>query len=334
MDKTYKVVMYKTEGEGTYIEEGVLEKMGIENVRLIRIDDDDVEIFFKEAEDADGAIIVYAQMTKDVLSRLEKCQVITTHTIGINQIDLAAATELGICVGNVPDYCIEEVAVHTVALWLDAVRKVAQLDRSVRNGVWDVNAAGKIYRSQGKKYGFVSFGNIPRRTAELLAPFGVELLAFDPFVADDVFAAHGVKKVKDLNELFGTCDYISVHSPFLPGTKHMVSAQQFENAKEGLILIGTGRGGVIDEQALRDALESGKLTSAGIDVIENEDDNTSALKGMEQVTMTPHAAYYSEDSCDEVREKAMTQVLQVLMEKKLPTYLVNKDVDGNARFQR
>lgn len=334
MNNKYKVVLYNTEGTGTDVEEKVLKNNNIDNIDLLRIDGDKDELFMKEAADADGVVVVYTQMTKEVMSKLPQCKVITTHSIGVNQIDLGAATELGICVGNVPDYCVEEVAVHTIALMLDSARKITALDRSVRSGAWDVYAAGKLHRTKGKNYGLVSFGNIPRRVSQLVKAFGMNIFAYDPFVENAVFENYGVKRVDSIEELFGISDFVSVHSPLLSQTKHMIGKKQFEAAKDHMVLIATGRGGVINEHDLKAALESGKIAAAGVDVIEDEEANTCCLKNMSNVTMTPHSAYYSEDANEEVRVKAMMQINQVLNEKKLPTYLVNKEVDGNARFQK
>lgn len=333
-DYKYKIVLYNTEGEGTLVEEQTLKACGIDSYSLIRIDGDKDEAFMKESADADGIVIVYTQMTKERMEKFTKCQAITTHTIGMNQVDLKAASDLGICIGNCPDYCVEEVAVHTLALLLDSVRKISQHDRAVKSGNRELMSAGKMYRTKGKSYGLVSFGNIPRRVSELLQPFGLSVYAYDPFVPDEVFAEKGVTRLKTLEELFKTCDYISVHSPLLPQTRHMIGKDLFDAAKPGCILIATGRGGVIDEPALKEALESGKINAAGIDVIEDEDAGTSVLTGLTNVTLTPHSAYYSEDSCDEVRQKAITQIVDVLVNKKAPAYLVNKDVLGHARFEK
>ncbi len=330
----HKVVLYNTEGVGTTIEEQVLTNGKYDNFNLIRIDGDNDERFFAEAQNADGVIIVYLKTDREALSKLKSCKVLTIHAIGVNNIDLKAATEFGICIGNVPDYCIEEVATHTVGMALDCARKITQLDRSVREGKWDVYAAGKMYRTKGRTYGLVAFGNIPRRIAELLKPFGMKLVTYDPFVSDEILKQYGVERAESLESLFAQSDYISVHTPLLPTTRHLIGKELFDVIKPGAVVIATGRGGVIDEDALKAAIESGRVTAAAIDVIENEGAVTSPLMGMDQVIMTPHAAYYSEDSCDECRVKAMEQVVEVLEHKKLPRYLVNKDVDGVARFQK
>jgi len=322
----FKIVLYNTEGTGTFIEEQVLQHRGQKNFKLIRISGNKDEEFLKEAADADGVSIVYFNMDETAMTKLARCRIIAAQCIGVNNIDLPAATRRGIFVSNVPDYCIEEVAVHTLGLVLDCARRITQLDRSVQAGVWDFESAGKIHRTKGKTYGLVSFGSIPRRVAELLKPFGMTLIAYDPFVSDEVFKTAGVERAESLEDLLSCCDYISVHTPLSPQTKHMIGKAQLSRIKPGAVLVCTGRGGVIDEADLKEALLSGTIAAVAMDVIEDEIQYTSELIGLKNVIITPHAAYYSEEALDEVRTKAMAQVIQVLVDKELPKYLVNKDM--------
>lgn len=319
-----KIVMVNTEGVGKSVEEEYLARNGYTDYDLIRIDSEDDEDFFKEAEDADGVIIVYANMNEEAFSRLKNCKVLTTQCIGVNNINLAAATRHGVYVGNVPDYCIEEVAVHTIAMFLNCVRKIGIYDRSIRAGQWDVAVGKELHRTKGKTYGLISYGNIPRRIAELLQPFGIKVITYDPYAKDSAFENGNAVRVDTLEELLAESDYISVHTPLLDSTRHMIGKEQFAAMKDGVMIIATGRGGVVDEEALKEAILSGKAAAAGIDVIEDEKDCSSVLKGLEQVIMTPHAAYYSEEALIEVREKAISQIIEVLEENKKPTYLVNR----------
>jgi D-3-phosphoglycerate dehydrogenase len=322
----YKIVLYNTEGIGTSVEEKVLSDRGLESFKLIRISGNKDEEFLREAADADGVSIVYFNMDETAMAKLTRCRVIAAQCIGVNNIDLDAATRRGIYVTNVPDYCIEEVAVHTLGLVLDCVRKITQLDRSVQAGIWDFESAGKIYRTKEKTYGLVSFGSIARRVAELLKPFGMKILAYDPYVSDEVFKMTGVEREESLEGLFAHCDYISVHTPLSPQTRHMIGKAQLQQIKSGAVLVCTGRGGVIDEAALKESLLSGTIAAAAMDVIEDETQYTSELIGLKNVIITPHAAYYSEEALDEVRTKAMEQVVSVLVDNKVPGYLVNMGV--------
>jgi D-3-phosphoglycerate dehydrogenase len=337
----YKVVMYNTEGVGTDIEQKLLADLGVaDEFELIRIDGDKDDEFFAEAKDADGVVIVYTDMNRANFEKLENAKVLTIHAIGVNNIDQKAATDLGICVGNVPTYCLEEVAVHTVAMVLGGARKLTQFDRKVREGGWpDVTDCGKMYNTKGKTYGLVAFGNIPQRVAEIVKALGMDVVAFDPFAPAELFEKAGVKRAETLEELFAQADCISVHTPILPSTRHMIGKAQFDAiTKPGVVFVVTGRGGVVDEDALKEAIESGKVAFAGLDVVENEVslgsvESASPLMGMDEVVMTPHTAYYSEESLVQCRIDAMKQVVEVLHDKKLPFALVNKDVAGKARFQ-
>lgn len=328
-----KIVLYNTEGQGTDIEKAYLERHGLsDKYEIVRIDGACDDKFFEEAEDAEGVSIVYLDVTDEVFEKLPACKILTIMSIGTNNIDMKSATKHGICVGNVPDYCLEEVAVHTIALVLDCQRKITQLDRTVRKGEWDIYACGRMERISGMTYGLAAFGNIPQKIVKLMKPFGVKFVAYDPFAADEVFEQAGVQKVNTLEELFRISDIVSVHTPLLPATYHMIGKEELSHAKPGQVIVCTGRGGVVDEEALKEALESGRIRAAGIDVIEDESRSSSVLKGMDQVIMTPHAAYYSEGSIVEDREKSLMQIIEVLEEGKYPTYLCNKDVIGNARF--
>lgn len=321
-----KIVLYNTEGNGTEIEEQYLRNQELDDYQLIRVDSDDDEVFYAEAEDADAVVIVYLQANEYAFSRLKKCRVLTTQCIGVNNIDQKAATNHKVYVGNVPDYCIEEVAIHTVGMMLSCIRKLKVFDSAVRGGVWDPQCAGTINRVSNKVYGLAAFGNIPRKIVELMRPFGVRFLAYDAFCDDETFASYGVERAETLEELFEKSDYVSVHIPLLDSTRHIINEAVLSHAKPGMALVSTGRGGVIDEVALKAKLEDGTIGSAGMDVIEHEDKEESPLMGMEQVLMSPHVAYYSEEAIVECREKAIMQIVEVLEEGKAPTYLVNKEM--------
>jgi D-3-phosphoglycerate dehydrogenase len=311
--------------------------------RLVVVNSLDDEDFFKEAADADGVMIVYTPMTRPNLERMPNCKVVAIYSIGVNTIDLDAATDLGICVCNVPTYCLEEVAVHTFALMLDGVRKITQIDKFVRQGKWpnipEYREIGGAYDTRGKTYGFVSFGNIPQRISEFIKPFGINAVAYDPYVSDEILAKCGVKRAPDLESLFAQSDYISVHSPLLETTKHMISKEQFDVCKHGAILVVTGRGGVVDEAALKDAVLSGRISYAALDVLEKETgattiaSNVTPLADLDRVVITSHVAFYSEDSVVRCRAQALEQVVDILENKKLPAHLVNKGVIGKSRFQ-
>ncbi|MDR0854513.1 MAG: C-terminal binding protein [Clostridiales Family XIII bacterium] len=325
----YKVIIYNGEGNGVDVEKAQLQAEGLsDKFNIIRMDGDLDEEFFAEAADADGIIACYTQFDRARLSGLRRCKVIAVHAIGVNNIDLEAASELGIAICNTPTYCIEEVAVHTIAMMLDGARKLTQFDRKIQGGAWpSVSGCGRIYRTKGRTYGLVAFGNIPKRIAQLAQAFGMNVIAYDPFCKPIDFEKTGVRRADTLEELFQTSDYISVHTPLLPETKHMIGKAQFDVVRRGAIIVATGRGGVIDELALKDAINEGKISFAALDVIENEvtlaGSSDSPLMGMDEAIFTPHAAYYSEDSLIQCRSEAISQVCDVLERKIRPFAQVN-----------
>lgn len=313
------------------IERNCLEKAGITNYKIERISNKDPEKFIEQAREADG-ICAYFPMGAEAFRKMDRCKIIAAPALGVDPYDLEAATEAGICVCNAPAYCIEEVATHTVALVLDCVRRVSRLDRRMRTGVWDWEERGTQHRLKARTYGLVSFGNIPRRVVAMMEGFEMDFVTYDPFITNEMMKESGVRRAESLKELFEQSDIISVHTPYNAHTRHMIGEEQFTNIKDGTLFVVTGRGGVVDEVALKKAILSGKIPAAALDVIEDEVYFKSVLFGMPQVVITPHCGYYSEESTQELRETNVTQIIEVLSKRTLPRYLVNKLVASKARF--
>ena len=264
------------------------------------------------ASDADGILIQYAPITRRVIESLQKCRAISRYGIGVDTIDIAAATDHGVFVTNVPDYCIDEVSDHACALILSIVRGVPLLDRTVRRGQWDVSLAAPIYACSRMVLGVVGFGKTARRTIEKMTPFGFDILVSDPFVAADQVAACGARKV-ELEELLRRSDVVSLHAPLTADTRHMMGPAQFALMKKTALLVNTGRGGLVDEDALLHALENHQIGGAALDVLETEPVAADhALLRCERVIITPHAAYYSETSQQELRRRTLLNVTELL----------------------
>ncbi len=330
----YKIVTYgSTVGREGSVERETLSRGGFDDFELVYVPGNDDELFFEEAGNADG-ICAWVYLSGKDYERLPECKVIVAPAIGVDRFDLAGATENGICIANIPDYCLEEVAVHTLAIMMDCCRKVTFIDRLVRNGIWEASSPWPMYRMAGRTYGLMSFGHIPQRVAELIRPLGPKIVAYDPYVPDEVFASKGVERAASIEELFARSDYVSVHTPHLPSTHHSIGDEAFEAFHDGGIIVVTGRGGVVDEEALKRALDSGKVSCAGLDVIEDEVNNESVLMGHDKVVMTSHVAYYTEDASIDLKRKAMEQIIDVVRNGKPPVNLVNKDVLGRARFEK
>lgn len=279
-------------------------------------------------QDADAVIVQFASITKKVIDAMKKCKLIVRYAIGVDNIDLAAATSKGIFVANVPDYGIDEVSNHAIALLLALAKKIIPLSNSVKEGKWDYTVSKPLYRMSGRTLGLIGFGRIPVMVAKKMSRFGVEMLCYDPYISEEIPKKLGVVPV-DLDTLLKKSDYISVHCPLNNQTRHLLSKEQFAKMKPGAILINTARGGIIDESALIEALQSGRIAAAGLDVTEREPiaaDNP--LLFMDNVIITPHNAWYSEEAIATLQRMVGEEVVRVLSGQ-LPKNLVNKEVLKN-----
>jgi len=264
------------------------------------------------ARDADALLVCYAKLPGDLIRELTRCKIIGRTGLGVDNIDLAAARERKIIVTYVPDYCMDEVSDHAMALLLALARKVAYANTLVQSGRWEMAAVAPIHRLKGRTLGLVGFGNIPRALAPKAKAFGLRVLAHDPFVGRDVFASLGVEGVS-LDELLGSSDFVSVHAPLTPQTRGLIDASALAKMKPGALIINTARGPLIDEKALIAALDSGRIGGAALDVLETEPPpKDSPLIGRPNVMLTPHTAFYSVEALEELQTKCATDVARVL----------------------
>jgi len=319
-----KVLYYNIDDTLEY-ENSLLEKWGISDMELVEVKDKENHKSFTEyASDADGVVVEYQQITREVMDRLPRLQIVSLQSIGYNNVDIPAATEHGICVTNAPGFCAEEVALHTVGMLIDLVRKISFFDRSVRAGQWNPLLGPTVHRITGKTIGLVFFGSIPKLMIPMLKAIGLKVIVYAPTKAKEYLAYFGVEKVDTLEELLETSDFVSLHTPLTPQTRHMIGEPQLKLMKPDAFLINTARGSVVDEPALVRALADGTIAGAAVDVIENEDTEKSELFAFENVVITPHAAFISEDSFYCAREMALEQLVLRLSKKQIPTHLVNK----------
>jgi D-3-phosphoglycerate dehydrogenase / 2-oxoglutarate reductase len=264
------------------------------------------------ARDADAVLVTYAKLTGELLRQLTRCKVIGRFGLGVDNIDLPAAKEMGITVTYVPDYCLQEVSDHAMALLLALARKIPLSDRLVQAGRWEMPAVVPIYRLEGQVLGLIGFGNIPRKVVPKAQAFGLRVITHDPYVSPDVVKSLGVENVS-FDELLATSDFISVHAPATPQTRGLLNAQAFAKMKKGVLVINTARGPLIDEQALVQALDSGQIGAAALDVLATEPPpNDFPLRGRDNVILTPHTAFYSVDALNELQTKCASDVARVL----------------------
>ena len=262
------------------------------------------------AEGADALLVQYAEITDAVFEALPDLRAVGRYGIGVDSIDLDAATAHGVPVVNVPDYCIEEVPTHTLALLLACVRKVPSYDRAIKGGEWDWTAGKPIRRLTGATLGLVGFGKLPRRLIELVEGFDLEVLVYDPYVDAAAVDAAGAKKV-DLDELLDRSRYVSVHAPLTDETRGLIDADALDRMREDAILINTARGPLVDYEALAAAVEAGDIAGAGLDVLPEEPPSTPPLDH-DAIVYTPHVAFYSEESEETMRRTVTEDVLGIL----------------------
>ncbi|RME43614.1 MAG: C-terminal binding protein [Caldilineae bacterium] len=283
------------------------------------------EAILKVARQADGLLVTYAKVTADIIRQLERCRVIGRFGIGVDNVDIEAATRAGIVVTYVPDYCLDEVSDHALALLLALARKIPYANRLVHAGRWDMRAVVPLHRLRGRTLGLVGFGKIPQLLAPKAQALGLKVITFDPYIADEVTQSFGVERL-DFESLLRRSDYISVHAPLTPETHHLFNAAAFERMKPGALLINTARGPLVDDHALAAALDAGHLAGAALDVMPVEPPPPdSPLLGRDNVILTPHTAFYSEESLLDLQTKAAQDVARVL-QGETPRYPVNPQV--------
>lgn len=271
-----------------------------------------------------------APIPREALAALPDCRIALRWGVGYDIIDTAAATEMGIAVANCPTYCTEEVATHASALILDLARKVTQADRAVRAGRWRYTEFKPIQRPSISTLGFVGFGRIARLAAKQLAGFGFRTLAYDPYLPADAVREHGAQPV-DLPTLLAESDYVSVHVPLGPDTRHLIGEAELRRMRPSAFLVNTSRGPIIDEAALVRALREGWIAGAALDVAETEPlDAASPLRGMDNVVLTPHMGAYSEQGLPALRREACDTAIRWFTEGWTPN-VVNPQVRERLR---
>ena len=322
-----KVVITDYDFGDVDVETEILQAAGAEVIALQAKSQADL---FDVAPECAAMINQYARIGKETISRMQKCEVIARYGVGVDIVDVATATQQGILVTNVQNYCTEEVADHAIALWLTLARKIPAYDRATHAGVWQWQSGQPVYRLRGRTMGVVSLGKIGQAIVTRAQAFGVTVIAYDPFLPAEVAEKLGVALVSKA-DLVARSDYILMQAPMTPDTHHFLSDAEFAAMKPGAILVNTGRGPTVDNAALYRALCEGHLGAAGLDDPEEEPAKRASwtpkanpLFTLPNVLVTPHAAYYSEESIQAARVTAATQVAKVLTGQK-PDYTVNAE---------
>jgi D-3-phosphoglycerate dehydrogenase len=312
--------------------------------QLIDADHISEEEALRACEEADGILVRWVHMTPEIIQRLRRCKIIVRYGIGYDNVDVTAATRANIIVGHVPNYCLDEVSNHTIALWMACVRNIVGKHGKMERDAWDFNPLEPLYRTAGRTLGLVGLGNIGEAVARKLGGWGMRLLATDPFIEPQCARELGVTLV-DLDTLLRQSDYVSLHVPLLPETRHLISHRELALMKPGAVLINTARGPVLDNDALVDALQSGRLAQAGLDVFEEEPlPPNSPLRRHPRIIVSDHVAWYSEESQAELQRTAAEEIVRVCTGG-LPLAVANPEVlrrlgrflewkpNSNARWQ-
>ncbi len=307
MKAAIKVAITDHPFPSTQIEEKALKGIGAEMVLGNCSKEEEV---LRLAGDADAVLVTYAPITWRVIDGLSRCRIISRCGIGLDNIDVPAATRRGIVVTNVPDYCVDEVAEHALALLMGCARRIALLDRSVHEGEWDYRQFRPFFRLRGKTLGLLGFGKIGRALTAKVQALGLRVIVHDPYVSEDSIRGLGCTLTRSRDDLFRNADFISIHVPLTPETRGAVGARELNLMKSTAFLINTARAEIIDEDALFKALTSGRPAGAGLDLLARTGKDNPLLS-LPQVTVTPHAAFYSEESTVELQTRAVGEVVRV-----------------------
>jgi len=336
---TFKVVTpagvgFGMTGAGYDLEMEALGPLGVE---IVEVPPGTEEEFAKAARDADALYAKGRRITQRMIDGLERCKVIALGSVGVDSVDVGAATARGIPVTNVPDTFIEEVADHAMMLILAAFRRLVVQDRLVREGRWREGRPMLLRypRLMGQTLGLVAFGHVARAVAIRARAFGVHMLAYDPYVEELVMSQYGVEPAS-LTELLQRSDIVSMHAPSTPDAHHLLTEEHFRLMKPSALFINTGRGPTVDESALIKALQEGWIAGAGLDVLEQEPPlPANPLLGMDNVILTAHVASASA-RFDPARLRRVGHEIALVLSGRWPRSCVNPSVlekTGLLRWQ-
>ncbi|MFO8011223.1 MAG: C-terminal binding protein [Dehalococcoidia bacterium] len=314
----------------------MIRQAGIE-VEFLKVDCSTEDEIIDAAADADVVVGVatFQPLTRRVIDNLEKCRFIMSLGIGYDNLDVKAATERGVFTANVPDYCQEEMSDHAMALILVCTRKIVRLNDIVKAGQWkqepdpdiQMGVWPSMARLSGQTLGLVGLGRIARTLVPKAKAFGLRIIAYSPHVDRKIFDEFNVERV-ELDQLLAQSDIISLHTALTPQNKHLLGAEQFNKTKPGAYLINTARGGLVDQEALYQALVSGKLAGAALDVTDPEPINADdPLLNLENVVITAHSAHASIPSLMALLNRPAEEVIRVLRGEE-PVGLINPEAKG------
>ena len=313
-----KVVILNAYYPDYAVEKSVFKPLDAEVIDVIT--GKDLDKTLDAVRDASAIMTRETPLPASLIEALENCEVIVRYGVGVDNIDLEAARRRGIYVANVGDYGTQTVAEHAVALMFAVARRIVTRDRDTRAGKWDIGAAEPMYSFEGKTLGVCGLGKIGRAFIHKVSCLGFSrVLGYDPYVSE----MDGVE-ITDLDALFSQSDVISLHMPLTPESHHLVNADRLATMKPNAILVNTARGGLVDMDALADALDEGRIFGAGLDVFEEEPPDVSTrIFSSYHVTVSDHTGWYAVESLELLQRKAANEVARVFQGEK-PLSWVNK----------
>jgi D-3-phosphoglycerate dehydrogenase len=296
------------------------------NLRIAYVQSEDDNDLIREVKDASAIVLIARNINSSIIDSMEKCELILTLSVGYDCVDLSAATGKKIPVCNTPAYCTDDVANHAMTLVLSLARKLEVIIPHTRNASWEYSYTKPIFNFRDKIFAIIGLGKIGRTIVPKVQGFGMRVIGYDPYIDDDIFMLTGVERKYELDDLLREADYITIHTPLTAETRHMIDKQAFNSMKSNAVIVNTARGAIIDQDALYEALSQKKISGAGIDVLEKEppaEDNP--LLSLDNIIITPHIAWYSEESFQKDMGQGMDELVRVLSGHR-PRHIVNPEI--------
>jgi D-3-phosphoglycerate dehydrogenase / 2-oxoglutarate reductase len=311
------------------IERAALDKIGAD----LRVAEEGTENeLIRIAPEADAILTNWKPVTGRVLDAAPNCLLVARYGVGLDNIDVQHATELGMLVTNVPDFCLDEVSDHAMALLLACARQVVTFARDTHNGTWNLKAGGSLHRLRGQTLGLVGYGNTARAMVPKALGFGLRVVAYSPNISPAMVAS-GVEVARSLGDLLGVSDFVSLHVPLTPETHGLIGEDALRAMKPTAYLINTSRGPIIDEDSMYTALTQGWIAGAALDVLSTEPPAPDhPLLNLGNIIITPHAAFSSVEAVNELQEKAVSRVVDTLSGR-LPDCIINPSVMQQSNYR-
>jgi len=301
------------------------------NLKLISVESEEKDDLRAAVRDAAVLVDIARPIRADIIDAMEKCELILTLSVGYDCVDVAYATEKGIPVCNTPAYCTDDVANHAMTLILALSRKLEIIIPRTRAADWEYKYTKPIFNYTDKIFAIIGLGKIGRAIVPKAKGFGMKVMAYDPYVDDDIFRLLGVERAYELHDLLEQADYVTIHAPLTAETRGMIDEDALAAMKGRAVIVNTSRGHIIDEKALVNALKKGTIAGAGLDVLQQEPPTPDEpLLSLDNVIVTPHIAWYSEESFVRDMEQGMDELIRVVNGQR-PRYIVNPEIFGMKR---